>query len=102
MSRATSVSTHAQNLAEQLRVLEDRAHRVQQSLRQAEKRARASHMISSTPGQRQSARILMVLHAGEPTVAVRFLSLRSKTSIPLDWQKEGEAHAYIVAELHSA
>ena len=86
-----SVSMHAQNLAEQLKAIEAKTQRVQQSLRQAEKIARKSLMVTSTPGQRKSARVLMALHAGEPTAALRFLSQSSRPSRPLDMQKEAEA-----------
>ena len=73
------------------RQLRQREKQVQKSLRKAEKVKRKSHMVRSTPGQRHSARVLMVLHAGEPTAALRFLTQCSKPSKTLDMQKEADS-----------
>ena len=60
-------------------------------MRKAEKVKQKSHMARSTPGQRHSARVLMVLHAGEPTAALRFMTQCSKPSKTLDMQKEADS-----------
>ena len=73
-----SVSTAVSNLREKLHALDDNKEKVRQTLQRSARSQRVGQSQKCTAFQKRCARVLMVLQAGEPTAAIRFLTLTTR------------------------
>ena len=73
-----SVSTAVSNMREKLYALDEKKGKLRHTLLQSARSQRVKPVKTCTAFQKRCARVLMVLQAGEPTAAIRFLTLTTR------------------------
>ena len=75
------VSTAVSDLREKLHAVDEKRGKVRHTLLQSTRSQRVRPVKTCTAFQKRCARVLMVLQAGEPTAAIRFLTLTTSAEV---------------------